>query len=60
MGEKNPSFPWSIIQMLLLENEIKLDAVTVQVNGCLLVSGGNLLEDYEKRFESEGNKKEIK
>lgn len=46
--------------MLLLENEIKLDAVTVQVNGCLLVSGGNLLEDYEKRFESEGNKKEIK
>ena len=60
MGEKNPSFPWSVLQMMLLENEIKLDAVTVHVNGCLLVSGGNLVDGYEKLFEGEGNKKEIK
>ena len=46
--------------MMLLENEIKLDAVTVHVNGCLLVSGGNLVDGYEKLFEGEGNKKEIK
>ena len=60
MGEKNPSFPWSIIQMLLLENEVKLESVSVHVNGCLLVSGGNLVEEFEKLFESEGSKKEIK
>ena len=60
LGEKIPSFPWNTIQTLLLENEVKLEYVNININGCLIVSGGVLVDEYSKVYSDEIQKKEIK
>lgn len=60
LGEKIPSFPWNTIQTLLLENEVKLEYVNININGCLIVSGGVLVDEYNKVYSDEIQKKEIK
>lgn len=33
LGQKNPLFPWGFIRSILIEHEVKLECVSVSVNG---------------------------
>ena len=58
-GAKSPAFPWGSIRSVLLEHEVKLECVSVLVNGVLAVSGGSVV-GAAKELEEQCEKKEVR
>jgi len=59
LGQKNPLFPWGFIRGILIEHEVKLECVSVSVNGVLAITNGSVVGE-EKVLRNECEKREVR
>ena len=59
LGQKNPLFPWGFIRSILIEHEVKLECVSVSVNGVLAITNGSVVGE-EKVLRKECEKREVR
>ena len=59
LGQKNPLFPWGFIWSILIEHEVKLECVSVSVNGVLAITNGSVVGE-EKVLRNECEKREVR
>ena len=59
LGQKNPLFPWGFIRSILIEHEVKLECVSVSVNGVLAITNGSVVGE-EKVLRNECEKQEVR
>ena len=59
LGQKNPLFPWGFIRSILIEHEVKLECVSVSVNGVLAITNGSVVGE-EKVLRNECEMREVR
>ena len=59
LGQKNPLFPWGFIRSILIEHEVKLECVSVSVNGVLAITNGSVVGE-EEVLRNECEKREVR
>ena len=59
LGQKNPLFPWGFIRSILIEHEVKLECVSVSVNGVLAITNGSVVGE-EKVLRNDCEKREVR